>query len=62
MPSVAPRVGFVRKDAAWEDGTAYDPKTGKTYRSIMRRLDANRLEVKGCIGPFCKAQVWRKAG
>jgi uncharacterized protein (DUF2147 family) len=43
-------------------GTIYDPKSGKSYRSLVRRLDADRLEVKGCIGPFCKTQIWRRAG
>lgn len=42
-------------------GTIYDPKTGKSYRSVVRRLDADRLEVKGCIGPLCQTQIWRKA-
>lgn len=52
--------GFREDGELWR-GTIYDPKTGKSYRSVMRRLDPNRLEVKGCIGPFCKTQVWRKA-
>ncbi len=50
---------FHQDGAVWR-GTIYDPKAGKSYRSIIRRLDANRLEVKGCIGPFCQTQVWRK--
>lgn len=52
--------GFRRDGDLWR-GEIYDPKTGKSYRSVMRRLDADRLEVKGCIGPFCKTQVWRRA-
>ena len=51
--------GFHADDELWR-GEIYDPKTGKSYRSVLRRLDANRLEVKGCIGPFCKTQVWRR--
>jgi uncharacterized protein (DUF2147 family) len=53
--------GFSEDGAVWR-GTIYDPKAGKSYRSIVRRLDANRLEVKGCIGPFCQTQVWRRGG
>lgn len=53
--------GF-RKDGELWRGEIYDPKSGKSYRSVMRRLDEGRLEVKGCIGPFCRTQVWRKAG
>ncbi|GGE05407.1 hypothetical protein GCM10011515_26150 [Tsuneonella deserti] len=52
--------GFREDGAVWR-GTIYDPKAGKSYRSIIRRLDASRLEVKGCIGPFCQTQVWRRA-
>ena len=52
--------GFRADGAVWR-GTIYDPKAGKSYRSVIRRLDAKRLEVKGCIGPFCQTQVWTKA-
>lgn len=41
-------------------GQIYDPKSGKSYRSVIRRKGPNVLEVKGCIGPFCQTQVWRK--
>jgi uncharacterized protein (DUF2147 family) len=51
--------GFVPDGAVWR-GTIYDPKTGKSYRSIVRRTARDRLEVKGCVGPFCQTQVWRK--
>ena len=49
------------EDAELWRGQIYDPKSGKTYRSVIRRKDANRLEVKGCIGPFCQTQVWTRA-
>ncbi len=52
--------GFADKGDEW-GGTIYDPKSGKTYRSIIRRKGAHQLEVKGCIGPFCKTQVWTRA-
>ncbi|QZD86810.1 DUF2147 domain-containing protein [Qipengyuania psychrotolerans] len=52
--------GFSKDDDVWR-GQIYDPKSGKTYRSIVRRKSANQLEVKGCIGPFCQTQVWTKA-
>jgi len=51
--------GFTEDGAVWR-GTIYDPKAGKSYRSVLRRLDANRLEVKGCVGPFCQTQIWRR--
>ena len=42
-------------------GRIYDPKTGKDYRSVIRRSSASKLEVKGCIGPFCQTQNWTRA-
>ncbi len=53
--------GFVEDGDEWR-GTIYDPKSGKTYRSILQRESANVLTVKGCLGPFCQTQTWRKAG
>ena len=52
--------GFRKDGKVWR-GKIYDPNTGKTYRSILRRKSANVLEVKGCLGPFCQTQIWRKA-
>ena len=52
--------GFTADGDVWR-GRIYDPKNGKSYRSIIRRKGANVLEVKGCIGPFCQTQVWKKA-
>lgn len=51
---------FTQDSDLWR-GQIYDPKSGKTYRSIVRRKGPNLLEVKGCIGPFCQTQVWRRA-
>ncbi|TRD11168.1 DUF2147 domain-containing protein [Erythrobacter insulae] len=51
---------FKAEAAQWR-GRIYDPKSGKSYRSILRRKDANTLEVKGCIGPFCQTQLWKRA-
>ncbi len=52
--------GFTADGDIWR-GRIYDPKSGKSYRSVIRRKGANVLEVKGCIGPFCQTQVWKKA-
>ncbi|MDC0886661.1 DUF2147 domain-containing protein [Altererythrobacter sp.] len=51
--------GFTVDDDLWR-GTIYDPRNGKSYRSVVRRKSASVLEVKGCIGPFCQTQIWRK--
>ncbi len=51
---------FREEDDLWR-GRIYDPKSGKDYRSVIRRTGPNRLEVKGCLGPFCQTHIWRKA-
>ena len=53
--------GLVEDGDLWR-GRIYDPKSGKSYRSVVRRVSAGRLEVEGCIGPFCQTQVWTRAG
>lgn len=52
--------GFTQDGNVWK-GTIYDPKNGKSYRSVIRLLGKNRLEVKGCLGPFCRSQEWSRA-
>lgn len=51
---------FTADGDVWR-GQIYDPKSGKSYRSVIRRKSAGVLEVKDCIGPFCQTQVWKKA-
>ncbi len=51
----------VAPDADLWRGKIYDPKTGKTYRSVVRRKGPSTLEVQGCIGIFCQSQIWRRA-
>lgn len=51
---------FKEEDALWR-GRIYDPKSGKSYRSVVRRKSANTIEVKGCISFFCQTQIWKKA-
>lgn len=34
----------------WEDGTIYDPKTGKTYSCKLTLVDNNKLNIRGFIG------------
>ena len=42
-------------------GEIYDPKSGRTYTSEVRRKGPGVLEVKGCFGVLCRTQEWRKA-
>ncbi len=52
--------GFKQDGDEWR-GSIYDPKKGKTYRSLLQRQTNGKLQVKGCIGPFCQSQIWTKA-
>lgn len=42
-------------------GQIYDPKSGRTYRSVVYKGKSGNLVVKGCVGPFCQAQTWMPA-
>lgn len=53
--------GLTADGDVWH-GQVYDPKKGKTYTAKVRRRPDGTLEMKGCVGPFCQTQVWRKAG
>ena len=46
----------------WDDGTIYDPKSGKTYSSYMQMLSKDKIEVKGYIGISLigRSQVWTR--
>lgn len=52
--------GFKEVGDEWK-GQIYDPKSGKTYRSVVYKGKSGNLVVKGCIGPFCQAQTWTAA-
>jgi uncharacterized protein (DUF2147 family) len=42
--------GFEFTGKAWEDGTIYDPKSGKTYSSTIKMKKPNELEIRGYVG------------
>jgi uncharacterized protein (DUF2147 family) len=52
--------GFKEAGNEWK-GQIYDPKSGKTYRSVVYKGKSGNLIVKGCVGPFCQAQTWTAA-
>ena len=37
-------------DNKWDDGTIYDPESGKTYSCYMKMTGKDKMEVKGYIG------------
>ena len=53
--------GFESGKTDWRGGAIYHPGNGNTYRARLRRIDEDTLEVKGCVGPICKAQHWELA-
>jgi len=46
----------------WDDGTIYDPESGKTYSCYMKMLGKDKMEVKGYIGISLigRAQTWTR--
>jgi uncharacterized protein (DUF2147 family) len=52
--------GLTADGDVWR-GKVYDPNDGKTYTAKVRRQPDGTLEMKGCVGPFCQSQIWRKA-
>jgi uncharacterized protein (DUF2147 family) len=43
--------GFSFSGDAWENGTIYDPHSGKTYSCILRTKDNHKvLDIRGYIG------------
>lgn len=41
---------FEYQAGAWENGTIYDPKNGKTYSCTMKLKNHDVLEVRGYVG------------
>jgi uncharacterized protein (DUF2147 family) len=46
----------------WDEGTIYDPKSGKTYSCYMKVIDKDKMEVKGYIGISLigRSQTWTR--
>lgn len=53
--------GFEPRKDSWNKGRVYDPMSGNTYSAKLRRRDDGTLELKGCIGPLCRTQIWTPA-
>lgn len=49
---------FEARRSDWRSGRIYDPETGRTYGSRLKKREDGTLEVKGCLGPICQTQVW----
>lgn len=53
--------GFSERSGGWRSGKIYNAENGKTYGSSLKRANDGTLEVKGCLGPICRTQVWTPA-
>ncbi len=51
---------FADAGSDWR-GRIYDPRNGKSYKSIVSRQPNGSLKVQGCIAIFCQTQVWKPA-
>ncbi|MXV52566.1 DUF2147 domain-containing protein [Pedobacter sp. HMF7647] len=52
---------FAFEDGTYEDGTVYDPKSGKTYSCKMTIKD-NKLNIRGYIGISLlgRTEIWSR--
>ncbi len=52
--------GFQGSGGSWRGGHAYDPKSGKSYRSTLDLDPDGSLKVSGCILFICETQRWTR--
>lgn len=55
--------GFEYKgDNTWEEGTIYDPESGKTYKCKITLDDKNTMNIRGFIGVsmFGRTDTWKR--
>lgn len=50
---------FVRQGATWRGGSVLNPEDGRTYAGSIQ-LEGDILRLRGCAGPFCQTQAWRR--
>ena len=49
-------------DGRWQNGTVYDPNSGKTYKCSITLIDDNTLKLRGYIGIalFGRSETWTR--
>lgn len=52
---------FSRSGSTWTGGRAYDPKSGKSYRSSLARNPDGSLKLTGCVLFICESRRWTQA-
>lgn len=50
---------FVFEEGAWRRGTVLNPEDGRSYTGSIR-LEGDVLRLRGCAGPLCQSQTWRR--
>lgn len=54
---------FSFDDDEWEDGTIYDPESGKTYYCSMEFDDDGKLKIRGSVDPMGwlgRTEIWTR--
>ena len=45
----------------WKGGPVYDPQSGDVSRTgQIKLISPDVLEIKGCLGPLCRSEKWRR--
>jgi uncharacterized protein (DUF2147 family) len=60
LVGIAVLSGFARNGSGDVQGTAYDPKSGRSYRSYLSLNADGTLRVTGCVTFICRSQTWRR--
>lgn len=52
---------FAGSGAFWKNGSAYDPKAGRSYRASLTLQGDGKLKVTGCVLFVCRSRHWIRA-
>lgn len=52
--------GFTPEGGELAGGHAYDPKSGRSYRTTLSLNDNGTLNVTGCVLFICQTMVWTR--
>ncbi len=53
--------GFGRSGNQWTGGRAYDPETGRSYKSTLALNPDGSLKITGCVLFICESRRWTRA-
>ncbi len=52
--------GFEGAGGSWKNGRAYDPESGKSYKSFLELQPDGSLKVSGCVLFICESRRWTR--